>query len=135
MQRGHLSDKLMVPKALTNKLYSLWTTSVSDLLEAYPAINQAIAFSSLFEISDTSLLLFAKSIIIFSRDCMHLLLRYNKVVVQFQEKLELQQRASQRKSQLSPIYCFEMSLQAALSYKTSLQRYITYSKNGINGHL
>lgn len=96
-QRHHVPDESAVLRVLTEKLYSLLTATVSQLLEVYSALNQAKAFSPAFENSNTYRSSLAKSVGISSREGTNLLTGYTKIVLQFQANLELLQRATQKK--------------------------------------
>lgn len=100
-------------QALTNKLYSFPSCTISEILEVYPVPNQAKAFTRIFVNGNRNHSSITESVGISSPNGTNLLLDYTRLLVQFQEKLELLQRASHKRKTVESLvslhkgcYCF-----------------------------
>lgn len=80
-------------QALIEKLYSVSTATVSEVLEVYDALNNAKSMLKSFNYSNTNRSFFANPVGISSRGGVKLLLGYTKAVAPFQAKLMFLRRA------------------------------------------
>lgn len=99
-------DSTMVQAFIDNQ-YSLLTSTVSELIELYPNLNQAKTFSCRFDNSNTFRFSIAESVGISSCEHKNFLLGCTKVAVQFWAKQKLLQWVSQDELTLKSLFALQ----------------------------
>lgn len=135
MQPHYLGDNSRVLLALTEKLHSLPAVN-TILLKTYRALSQAKSFSSLFDFSNANNSSLKKNVVISSRDGTNLSLGYTKVVIQFQAKLGLLRKASQREVAVKSLASLQKTFSVFfLSQYINIHLAVILSMNAMNGCL
>lgn len=95
MQRGHVRNAPFLMETSFDKLHSLHTPTISEILDINPALDQSKCFTNLLELSSRNRFSFANTVGI-SPQRHSSTASFIKIIVQYQAKLELRQRASQK---------------------------------------
>lgn len=94
----HVQNAFTILQTFSKKLCPLRTATTYELVQVYPALNEALSFSNLLDNSLAICFLFSKSVDISSRADKKLLFRFRKVVVRCPVKLEILRKASMKET-------------------------------------